>query len=640
MRVRNSLLLRFIVPVSVLVVLLVAAGATVFSLSEAQRIDREIAAQARQQMRGVNDLMGVTDALMNQQTRAAMNILIERSRALGAATLGPAVAVKGKTVPGLMFGGKPQNLHYELVDGVVRAMGGTATLFVRHGDEFVRVSTNVKTEGERAIGTVLDPAGKAIAAILKGQAFYGKVDILGTPYITGYEPIRDAQGQTIGIWYVGYKVDMAVLKDIVGATRLLASGFVAIVDEHDKVRFRSGHVDDDNVVKTVKVGSTGWNVLKEDFPAWGFRILAAYPEREVADISRERIGEIAAVGVLSCALLIALLVVLLRRQVIAPVQAAMQAALQIAEGDLTVDIAVTSSDETGRLMSAMKNMVLRLRQIVDEIRISANELTSASSQVAATSQGLSQATSQQAASLEETTAAVEEMSASIAQNTDNAKATDGIAHQASQDALSGGEAVKSTVEAMKSIAGRISIIDDIAYRTDLLALNAAIEAARAGEHGKGFAVVAAEVRKLAERSQVAAQEIGELAASSVDQAEQAGKLLETMLPSIRKTADLVREITAASEEQTTGAGQISQAMTQLNSVTQQNAAASEELSATAEEMNAQAESLKQLMARFKVSGYEGFAGLAAVDAAIVAPRAAPVAGKTPQAVELKDFVKY
>ncbi|WP_319244821.1 Cache 3/Cache 2 fusion domain-containing protein [uncultured Propionivibrio sp.] len=640
MRIKNSLLLRFIVPVSVLVVALVAAGATAFSLSEAQRIDREIAAQARRQMRGVNELMGVTDALMNQQTRAAMNILIERSRVLGAATLGPAVAVRGKTVPGLMFGGKPQNLQYELVDGVVRAMGGTATLFVRHGDEFVRVSTNVKTEGERAIGTVLDPAGKAIAAILKGQAFYGKVDILGNPYITGYEPIRDAQGQTIGIWYVGYKVDMAALKEIVGATRLLASGFIAIVDDHDKVRFRSGHVDDDAVVKTVKSAGGGWDVLKEDFPAWGFSVFAAYPHREVSEISRDRIGEIAAVGVLACVLLIALLVVLLRRQVIAPVQAAMQAAFRIAEGDLTVEVAVTSSDETGRLMSAMRNMVLRLRQIVDEIRISAGELTSASSQVAATSQALSQATSEQAASLEETTAAVEQMSASIAQNTDNAKTTDGIAHQASQDALSGGVAVKSTVDAMKSIAGRISIIDDIAYRTDLLALNAAIEAARAGEHGKGFAVVAAEVRKLAERSQVAAQEIGELAASSVEQAEQAGNLLETMLPSIRKTAELVREITAASEEQTTGAGQISQAMTQLNSVTQQNAAASEELSATAEEMNAQAESLKQLMSRFKVSGQEGFAGLATVDATIAVPSPVPVAGKVPPASELKDFVKF
>jgi methyl-accepting chemotaxis protein len=274
---------------------------------------------------------------------------------------------------------------------------------------------------------------------------------------------------------------------------------------------------------------------------------------------------------------------------------------RIALGDFTSKIELTAGDSTS-LMASMQQMSEKLSETITQVRTSAEELTNASTQVSATSQGLSQATSEQAASLEETTSAIEQMSASIAQNTDNAKTTDAIARKSSEDALAGGSAVRSTVAAMKSIAGKISIIDDIAYRTDLLALNAAIEAARAGEHGKGFAVVAAEVRKLAERSQVAAQEIGELAGSSVGTAESAGNLLETMLPSIRKTADLVGEITAASEEQTTGVNQISLAMTQLNGVTQQNAAASEELSATAEEMSAQAENLKVLMAQFKVAG--------------------------------------
>ncbi len=233
------------------------------------------------------------------------------------------------------------------------------------------------------------------------------------------------------------------------------------------------------------------------------------------------------------------------------------------------------------------------------------------------------------------------MSASIAQNTDNAKTTDGIARKSSEDALSGGEAVRTTVAAMKSIAGKISIIDDIAYRTDLLALNAAIEAARAGEHGKGFAVVAAEVRKLAERSQIAAQEIGELAGSSVQTAETAGTLLETMLPSIRKTADLVREITAASEEQSSGTSQISQAMAQLNGVTQQNASSSEQLSATAEEMNSQAEKLKQLMSQFKVSGgSENVPGVLPETSAVRQARKGKSARSAVSANEMKDFVKF
>ena len=288
--------------------------------------------------------------------------------------------------------------------------------------------------------------------------------------------------------------------------------------------------------------------------------------------------------------------------VVEPINEVKRVMAAVEEGDLTQTIDADYKGDFGALQDSVNNTVAKLATTMAQVSGSADELTNAATQLSATSQTLSQATSEQAASLEETTSAIEEMSASIAQNTDNAQTTDGIARKSSEDAIAGGEAVRSTVAAMKSIAGKISIIDDIAYRTDLLALNAAIEAARAGEHGKGFAVVAAEVRKLAERSQIAAQEIGELASSSVETAERAGSLLETMVPSIGKTADLVREITAASEEQTTGSGQISQAMAQMNGVTQQNAASAEQLSATAEEMSAQAENLKDLMAQFRLAG--------------------------------------
>lgn len=277
---------------------------------------------------------------------------------------------------------------------------------------------------------------------------------------------------------------------------------------------------------------------------------------------------------------------------------------KMSEGDMAQDIQLRAGDNSS-MLAGIRDMSAKLAQVIGEVRGSADGLASASEQVSSTAQSLSQATSEQAASVEETSAAVEEMSASVNQNTENARVTDGMASQAATQATQGGDAVKQTVAAMKQIAQKIGIIDDIAYQTNLLALNAAIEAARAGEHGKGFAVVAAEVRKLAERSQVAAQEIGEVAGSSVELAERAGSLLNEMVPAINKTSDLVQEITAASEEQSTGLGQINSAMNQMNQITQQNASASEELAATAEEMSGQAEQLQQLVAFFKVGEQVG-----------------------------------
>lgn len=275
-------------------------------------------------------------------------------------------------------------------------------------------------------------------------------------------------------------------------------------------------------------------------------------------------------------------------------------ATAVSEGELRLDIALKADDETS-LLAAMKRMVDKLSQIVAEVSDGSDELTTAAEQISATAQALSQAANEQAASVEETSASVEQMAASIAQNTENAKVTDAIASKASDEAGEGGDAVKATVAAMKQIAKKIVIIDDIAYQTNLLALNAAIEAARAGEHGKGFAVVAAEVGKLAERSQLAAQEISEVATNSVDLAERAGNLLGDMVPNIKRTSDLVQEITAASEEQTTGAAQINAAVGQLSQTTQQNAAGAEELASTAEEMSAQAERLQTTISYFRTT---------------------------------------
>jgi methyl-accepting chemotaxis protein len=273
---------------------------------------------------------------------------------------------------------------------------------------------------------------------------------------------------------------------------------------------------------------------------------------------------------------------------------------KLAGGDLRTRI--TNEYQGAFLVAkiALNEMAEKLQNVILEAQNGADQISSASEQVSSTAQSLSTGATEQASNLEETAAAIEQMSGSINQNAENSKKTEEMASRASVMAQEGGTAVDQTVEAMKDIASKIGIIEDIAYQTNLLALNAAIEAARAGEHGKGFAVVAVEVRKLAERSQVAAQEIGKITGDSVKISEKAGELIKEIIPTIKQTAELVQEISAASAEQNSGIGQINGAMTQLDSVTQQNAAGSEELASASEEMSAQAEQLKSMMAFFVV----------------------------------------
>ncbi len=300
--------------------------------------------------------------------------------------------------------------------------------------------------------------------------------------------------------------------------------------------------------------------------------------------------------------------VVFSRSITVPLAKGVEFAGAIAKGDLSANVDIDQKDEIGVLVASMNEMAQKLRGIVADIIASSENVASGSEELSSSSEEMSQGSSEQASAAEEASSSMEEMASNIRQNADNAQQTEKIARKTAEDVQQGGKAVSEAVIAMKQIADKINIIEEISRQTNLLALNAAIEAARAGEHGKGFAVVAAEVRKLAERSQEAAGEITELSSSSVEVAERAGNLFDQLVPDIQKTAELVAEISAASNEQNSGAEQVNRAIQQLDSVTQQNASASEEMASTSEELSSQAQYLQDIISFFKIDSSAAVGG--------------------------------
>ena len=483
------------------------------------------------------------------------------------------ITVAGRSTPVLSVAGKPMNLNFSVPDRFTEVTGGTATLFVRRDDDFVRVTTSVrKQDGERAIGTILDRSHPAYRLLLAGQCYLGYATIFGKQFMTQYDPIIGPNERVIGARYVG--LDVSHMR-VVGVPLRGAA---------------------------ITAGLYGGAFL-------AFCWLTRTMMPAVAEYWLIRFG------LLSCLGMAFAVYVLMVRSVSRPMGDCRVAAEKIAAGDLSAQVHVNRRDDVGQLLQAINGISVGLASVVGEVRQASDDVHTASHQIAAGTSDLSTRTQTQAAALEETAAAMEELTSTVRQNAIHAGEASALVASAARLAQDGGEMVGQVVSTMAEIRSKahsieniIGLIDGIAFQSNILALNAAVEAARAGEQGRGFLVVATEVRTLSQRSAVAAREIKQLIAASMETVDAGCELVDrtgiatkAISGSIREASLLMLQISTASNEQSKGLDEIKHAIELMDQATQQNAALVEQSAAAAMSMQEQAAVLSKAVSIFKTA---------------------------------------
>ena len=590
----------------------------------------------------------VLDQSLRTQVAAYTKVFADSLRGQFAVDPAAMVEVAGKQQPVLTLAGKAVNLDFAIPDAFTAQTGAYATIFVRQGDDFIRVTTSHKKEdGKRAIGTALDHAHPAYQLLLDGQSYAGSASLFGGQYMTRYTPIVDAAKKVIGVLYVGinFTDSMRLIGEGIKSIKLGNDGgfyvlsarpgkdlgtalvhrqhegenLLAARDDAGQAYVQTMLAQANGVLRYTEPGTAGadarvhvaaFSTVKD----WQMLIVGdAYLDDVTAAATRQR-NQAAGMGLLMVLIVTAMLYLIVKRLVVLPFGNALRAVETVGSGDLTGRVEVTSRDESGRLLASLQSMTDRLASVVTEVRSGTDAISAISTDVADGNMELSGRTEQQAAALEETASSMEQMNASVRHNAENALNAQLLSRDASDTARLGGSAVEQVVAKMdaisasaKRIADITSVVDGIAFQTNILALNAAVEAARAGEHGRGFAVVASEVRTLAQRSGAAAKEIKQLINESLEQvssgtqlARNAGDTMHAVVGAIVKANKVIDEISAATQEQAIGIDQINRAVAQLDQVTQQNATLVEEAATAAQTMKGEALRLAQVVEFFVV----------------------------------------
>lgn len=370
----HSLRVRLLLPVLALVLVFVVALTIALAMNQASHVREDAAQSIDRRTYALQSLFAVTRSVMLDRTRDAMRLLRSEGRRLGPPSVGGRVVVGGRNSNDLMLGGVSQANNFVLVDGVTALAEGTATLFARDGDNFVRVATNVrKDDGSRAVGTQLDPTGQVIPFIRKGEAFYGVVDILGTPYVTGYEPIfagNDTQ-RAIGVWYVGYKTDLKALTAVIDASQVLESGFMAVFDGKGKLRFHSktgATTDAAEIERIASQNPQDWVVTRQEVPDWGFTLVSAYPKSDVEHVIVRQSLWIGGIGLLVCSLLLGLQWTLIQNRVLRPIQRLTVVAEELSVGKWNHTISEADlKDEIGKLARAISRLSYSVRVAMEKL---------------------------------------------------------------------------------------------------------------------------------------------------------------------------------------------------------------------------------------------------------------------------------
>ena len=547
------------------------------------------------------------------------------------------------------------NDDFAVVDKFSEDTGGVATVFARKGDDFVRITTSLRDlKGERVMHTVLDRQHPAYQLMLQGKPYVGRADLFGKPYMTAYEPVRDASGQVVGILFVG--TDLSAFQDAmqqqVVATRLFEHGgamviapgssweqatFVAhsthtgkkVLDAFPQARVSLEALaqNADGFARDVTAllpgqGGNPWSVLRKADNGWW--VITEVSDDEAMASQRRALWMLW--GAMALALLAAGLLFTLRRGVSAPLQELTQAITLVAQGDLTQPFRSARRDEVGDLVREVEGMRQRFVGMLRQVHVAAHSIASASSQIAQGNGDLAERTENTANSLARSAQSIEEITHVVRQSADAAQQAHQLSASAVEVASRGGQVVGDVVATMddintssRKIGDIIGVIDGIAFQTNILALNAAVEAARAGEQGRGFAVVAGEVRSLAQRSAEAAKEIKALISTSVGKVESgaqlvqnAGHTMQEIVSSVQRMGDIIGEISAAASEQAERISQVNQDVTQLDQMTQQNASLVEESAAASQSMRDQAVRLEDSVSVFKLPEAEGSSTQAAL----------------------------